>query len=179
MWGIELQRQSEVPLKRQIYQVLRDQILNGRLHAGEALPSTRELANELKVSRNTVNEAYEMLIVEGFVLSRQGAPTRVAEGLYLEKKPEVGSPAQEKPTLPFLADFRTGQPDLRQFPRHVWQQISQKTMQEMPPSLLGYTGPEGLPRLREEISGWLFRAREFRLMLKKSSLRREPPMPCI
>lgn len=159
MWGIELQRQSEVPLKRQIYQVLRDLILNGRLHAGEALPSTRELANELKVSRNTVNEAYEMLIVEGFVLSRQGATTRVAEGLYLEKKPEVGSPAQEKPTLPFLADFRTGQPDLRQFPRYVWQQISQKTMQEMPPSLLGYTGPEGLPRLREEISAWLFRSK--------------------
>ncbi|USG64703.1 PLP-dependent aminotransferase family protein [Brevibacillus ruminantium] len=159
MWGIELHRQSEVPLKRQIYQVLRDQILNGRLQAGEALPSTRELASELKVSRNTVNEAYEMLIVEGFVLSRQGAPTRVADGVCLEKKTEAGSPAQEKPRLPFLADFRTGQPDLRQFPRYVWKQISQKTMQEMAPSLLGYTGPEGLPRLREEISAWLFRSK--------------------
>lgn len=161
MRGIELRRDSEVPLKRQIYQVLRDQILNGRLQASEVLPSTRELASELKVSRNTVNEAYEMLLVEGYVLSRQGAPTRVAEGVHLEKKTEreTGLPRQKKPALPVLADFRTGQPDLRLFPRYLWQQISQKTLQEMPTDYLGYSGPQGLPRLREEIAEWLFRSK--------------------
>lgn len=159
MWGMDLQRNSEVSLKRQIYQVLRDRILSGRLQAGEALPSTRELAHTLKVSRNTVNEAYDMLLVEGFVWSRQGASTRIAEGLYLEKKPESPSLPQVEAPLPFLADFRTGQPDLRLFPRYLWQHISQKTAQEMPSDLLGYTGPQGMTRLREEIAAWLFRSK--------------------
>ncbi|WP_029192829.1 PLP-dependent aminotransferase family protein [Paenibacillus harenae] len=159
MWGIELRRQSEVSLKRQIYQVLRDRILNGRLKAGETLPSTRELAAELKVSRNTVNEAYEMLIVEGFVLSRQGAPTRIAEGLSLETNAELPLPGREAPAPAFLADFRTGQPDLQHFPRYLWQQILLKTFNEMPLTELGYSGPQGLPRLQEEIAAWLYRSK--------------------
>ncbi|MBD2872002.1 MocR-like pyridoxine biosynthesis transcription factor PdxR [Paenibacillus arenilitoris] len=159
MWGVELQRQSEVSLKRQIYRMLRDRILNGKLPAGEALPSTRELAEALKVSRNTVNEAYEMLIVEGFVLSRQGAPTRVAEGLRLEKIAEPALQKEEVPAPAFRADFRTGQPDLQHFPRYQWQQILQKTFKEMPSTEFGYSGPQGLPRLREEIAAWLYRSK--------------------
>ncbi len=160
MWGIELQRQSEVSLKRQIYQALREQILHGRLKAGETLPSTRDLASELNVSRNTVNEAYDMLIVEGFVISRQGAPTRVAEGLRLpDDRPDGGAVKPELVTRSFAADFRTGQPDLRQFPRYLWQQIAGKTLQELPAKLFGYTGPDGLPALREEIAAWLLRSK--------------------
>lgn len=159
MWGIELQRSSEIPLKRQIYLAVRDQIINGKLKAGEALPSTRVLANVLHVSRNTVNEAIEMLLVEGFVVSRQGAPTRIAEGLSLDDPPVEEPPKRVEPPLSFLVDFRTGQPELRQFPRYLWQQISQKTLSEMPPDLLGYTGPQGLPRLRTEIVSWLYRSK--------------------
>ncbi|WP_421617510.1 PLP-dependent aminotransferase family protein [Brevibacillus sp. TJ4] len=159
MWGIELQRQSEVPLKRQIYQMFREQIVSGRLRAGEALPSTRELAAELNVSRNTVNEAYDMLLAEGFVASRQGAPTRVAEGISLEQIP-VSRPKRPSETARFWeADFATGRPDLRQFPRYVWQQISQKALGDMPLDLLDYSGPQGLPELREEIAAWLFRSK--------------------
>jgi len=158
MWGIELLRQREVSLKRQIYQTLRDQIINGRIEAGEVLPSTRELAKQLAVSRNTVCEAYEMLLAEGFILCRQGSPTRVAEGLYIDRSP--GAEAYEEPSRhaqPILADFRTGQPDLRHFPRFQWYQILRKAYEEMPLSQLGYTGPEGLLHLREEIAAWLFR----------------------
>ena len=158
MWGIELLRQREVSLKRQIYQTLRDQIINGRIEAGEVLPSTRELAKQLAVSRNTVCEAYEMLLAEGFILCRQGSPTRVAEGLYIDRSP--GAEAYKEPSRhaqPILADFRTGQPDLRHFPRFQWYQILRKAYEEMPLSQLGYTGPEGLLHLREEIAAWLFR----------------------
>ncbi|UUZ79340.1 PLP-dependent aminotransferase family protein [Paenibacillus sp. P26] len=159
MWGIALQRESEIPMKRQIYQAPRERILNGELKAGEALPSTRELAKELKVSRNTINEAYDMLIVEGYVLSRRGAPTRVAEGLNLQTKPE-GLPLSGAPAAPSLsADFRTGQPDLRRFPRYLWQQILLKTFQELTSDQFGYTGPQGLPRLREEIAAWSLRSK--------------------
>ena len=114
MWGIELQRQSEVPLKRQIYQTLRDQIIKGQIKAGEVLPSTRELAKQLKISRNTVCEAYEMLLAEGFVISRQGSPTRVAEGLCIGNTHDsVYLKETMKNSQPVLADFRTGKPDLR------------------------------------------------------------------
>ncbi|MBB6635062.1 PLP-dependent aminotransferase family protein [Cohnella thailandensis] len=161
MWGIELRRDSEVPLKRQIYQALTERILSGTLQGGEALPSTRELASGLRISRNTVNEAYEMLISEGFVLSRQGSPTRVAEGLRLRRDVRTDKGASRPETAPtaWLADFRTGQPDLRQFPRYVWQRLSQNALRGMTPELLGYTGPQGLPALREEIAAWLRRSK--------------------
>ncbi|WP_134682589.1 MocR-like pyridoxine biosynthesis transcription factor PdxR [Brevibacillus migulae] len=159
MWGIELQRQSEVSLKRQIYQALRKQMVDGKLKAGEALPSTRELARELQVSRNTVNEAYDMLLAEGYVFSHQGAPTRVAEGVYLEEKNGAETTKQEPMPPSFLADFRTGQPDSQHFPRYLWQQMVQKTLQEISPDLYGYGGPQGLLSLREEIAAWLYRSK--------------------
>lgn len=159
MWGFELRREIEVPLKRQIYLAIKEQIVAGKLRAGEALPSTRQLAEELKISRNTVNEAFDMLLAEGFVVSRQGAPTRIAEGVavHTEKK-EVARQREEQP-LPLLADFRTGQPELRRFPNYLWQQISIKAFREMSNDMLGYTGPQGLPSLRFEISSWLYRSK--------------------
>jgi GntR family transcriptional regulator / MocR family aminotransferase len=70
MWGITLHRSSEVSLKRQIYLAIKERIVQGILLPGEAMPSSRQLAIELKVSRNTVNEAFDMLNVEGYVVSR-------------------------------------------------------------------------------------------------------------
>ncbi|MBE9918228.1 PLP-dependent aminotransferase family protein [Paenibacillus donghaensis] len=161
MWGFDLDRSLDISLKRQIYQRLRDQMINGTLKAGASLPSTRELAKTLSVSRNTVNEAYDMLIVEGYVESRQGAPTRVVGGLILDQAQQSTALLSQEPApIPsFLADFRTGQPDLRQFPRYVWQRVSQKSLSEMSMELLGYSGPQGLTQLREEIAAWLMRSK--------------------
>jgi len=160
MWGIELQRQSEIPLKRQVYQGLRDQILEGHIKSSEILPSTRELAKHLKVSRNTVCEAYEMLLAEGFVISRQGSPSRVADGLFIGNLHGlVCLKDTMKHAQPVLADFRTGRPDLRYFPRFAWSRLLYRTFEEMPLKQLGYSGPEGLLKLREEIAAWLFRSR--------------------
>lgn len=159
MWGIELNRESELPLKRQIYQAIRDRIMSGQLKSNEALPSTRELAKNLDVSRNTVCEAYEMLLAEGFVISRQGAPTRIAEDLCVEKLPDSAPQESMAPRHPLLADFRTGRPDLRHFPRFLWQQMLHKAGEEMPLEKYGYTGPQGLTELRDEIAAWLFRSR--------------------
>jgi DNA-binding transcriptional MocR family regulator len=63
---LELDHASAVPLYRQIYERLRRAVLDGRLKTGERLPSTRELASELGISRNTVFIAYEQLLAEGF-----------------------------------------------------------------------------------------------------------------
>lgn len=159
MWGIHLNRQSELPLRRQIYQALVDQMLSGSLKAGESLPSTRQLARGLNVSRSTVSEAYEMLIAEGFVISSQGAPTRVAEGLRVERKPAPSPRSASGDPCVYPADFRTGLPDLRQFPRFLWQQLLNKAAAEMTQEQYGYTGAQGIPALREEIALWLYRSR--------------------
>src|SRR5438105_2325107 len=69
------------PLSRQIYAGLRQAILGGAFAAGERLPSTRDLAEQLRVSRTIVVLAYEQLLSEGFVLGRVGAGTYVPAGL--------------------------------------------------------------------------------------------------
>lgn len=159
MWGIELQRQSEVSLSRQIYQAFREQISLSRLKQGEALPSTRELAKQLRVSRSTVCEAYEMLLSEGFIFSRQGAPTRVAAGLQLDL-PTAGHSLDETPEdAPVTADFGTGRPDMKNFPVKLWGKFLCRANADMPVNDLNYTAPEGLTVLREEIVGWLLRSR--------------------
>ena len=102
-----------------------------------------------------------MLAAEGFVVNRQGAPTRVVEGLRVEKL--SGSASYEKDTKSiiriFAADFRTGRQDLRQFPRFLWQQMLHMASGEMRLEQYDYAGPQGLLELRKEIAAWLFRSR--------------------
>lgn len=154
-----LDRMSEEPIRRQIYNQLRAQILDGTLQEGEALVSTRQLAEELAVSRSTVVEAYDMLLAEGFLESRQGAQTLVASGVAMqivsESKPQKKATAKRT----ILADFTTGRPDLASFPRASWQRLLQQSMQSLSIADYGYTGPQGYLPLREEIAAWLARSR--------------------
>jgi GntR family transcriptional regulator/MocR family aminotransferase len=158
MWGIELDRESSRPLKRQVYDALKERILSGQLKANEALPSTRELSKALNVSRTTAVEAYAMLLSEGFVLSSQGAPTRVTDGLCVEAQPSPPVAVPVPRPVP-RADFRTGRPDLRQFPLYLWRQCLSRTTEELPVQAYGYQGPQGLWALRVEIAAWLMRGR--------------------
>ncbi len=127
------------------------------------MPSTRELAKELGVSRNTVCEAYDMLLTEGFTVSRQGAPTRVADGLYMEHRQAVSNkalPAEGKHDKPaVLWDFKTGQPDLSLFPWQLWSQMLREAADSLSVRQLGYSGPKGYEPLCEEIARWLLRSR--------------------
>jgi GntR family transcriptional regulator/MocR family aminotransferase len=76
---IPLDPKSNDALSRQIYRALRDGILAGRLAPGFRLPSTRALASDLGVSRNTVVTAFDQLLAEGYVESRVGRGTRVSQ----------------------------------------------------------------------------------------------------
>jgi GntR family transcriptional regulator/MocR family aminotransferase len=121
MWGIRLQHNSEIGLARQIYLSFRARILEGQIPAGEGLPSTRELAEGLSVSRNTVCNAYDMLWTEGFIIRRQGAPSRVADGLQIQSAREsemVPDKAESKAVI--LWDFKPANRNLSLFPWHVW-----------------------------------------------------------
>ena len=159
MLGIMLDRQSEIPLKRQMYASLKEQMINGRLKEGETLPSTRVLARHLNVSRNTVCEAYDMLNAEGYTVSRQGAPTRVAPGVAMEKRPVLSPRNQQAELYNVTVDFSTGRPDLNRLPKFAFLQALHSAAGQMPLKQYGYTGPEGMPELREEIAAWLFRMR--------------------
>ena len=68
---------GSTPLYEQLCQSLRESIASGRLAPGSRLPSSRALARELCVSRNTVVNAYEQLALEGFVIATKGSVTRV------------------------------------------------------------------------------------------------------
>lgn len=161
MLGIELQRNSGVSLARQIYQTLRGQMTGGRLKQGDALPSTRELARHLAISRNTVCEAYEMLAAEGYIESSQGAKTRVTNGLFLEKAAPAAERFEEpvRTAFTYLVDFKTGQPDLRYLPKSSWLQYLRKAAQDLPQEQWGYSGEAGLPALRREIADWVYRSK--------------------
>lgn len=159
MWGIELRYKDEISLARQIFLSLKQRILAGQFLQGEVLPSTRELAKELSVSRNTVCEAYDMLLTEGFIVSHQGAPSRVAEGIHLITK-KTPLPMERKPEqTPILWDFKTGQPDLSLFPCQLWSGLVHEAAGTMAPSHMEYSGPKGYEPLCVEIAHWLLRSR--------------------
>ncbi|MBM7867167.1 MocR-like pyridoxine biosynthesis transcription factor PdxR [Heliomicrobium gestii] len=88
MIWLSIERGRDLPLNRQIYQQIRQAVLSGRLQGGERLSSTRELAEQLGVSRNVVAEAYDQLLAEGYLASRPGSGTYVELGL--SKNPASG-----------------------------------------------------------------------------------------
>ena len=75
--GIELDRRQG--LTRQLYEALRQRVLDGRLVSGTRLPASRDLAAALSISRNSVVRAYDQLYAEGFIESRVGDGTYVAQ----------------------------------------------------------------------------------------------------
>jgi GntR family transcriptional regulator/MocR family aminotransferase len=163
MWGIELQYNNEISLSRQIFISFKERIVKGEISQGEALPSTRELAKGLGVSRNTICEAYDMLWTEGFIISRQGAPSRVAEGLHIIHKNTHKKVKFPKDTgredVPILWDFKTGQPDLSLFPWLLWSQMIHNAANSLSIQQLAYSGTKGYEPLCKEITHWLLRTR--------------------
>ena len=158
---IELERTGSEPIRLQIYRQIKAQILSGELQEQEPLPSTRQLADTLGVSRSTTVEAYDMLLSEGFLVSRQGAPTLVAKGLVIQREQRSLPTQTDAEPKCYLADFQTGRPDLQLFPRALWLKLLSQTAASLAPEEYGYTGPQGYLPLREEIAAWLGRNRGF------------------
>jgi GntR family transcriptional regulator/MocR family aminotransferase len=143
------------PLHRQIERALRDAVRDGRLRPGTPVPSTRAAARELGVSRGVVTEAYAQLVAEGYLVARQGAPTRVAEA------PAPATRAGRATRRAFRAphDLMPGRPDLAAFPRGQWLAATRRALRRMPDAALGYPDPRGMPELRDALAAYLGRAR--------------------
>ncbi|MQY10966.1 HTH-type transcriptional regulatory protein GabR [Streptomyces sp. RB5] len=152
---LALDRAGDRPLNAQLQQALRDAIRTGRLRVGERLPSSRELARTLGVSRGLVQECYAQLAAEGYLITRPGSATRVAAGALTPP----GTPhPPSAPPLP-AADFRTGVPDLKSFPVADWLWALREAARTVPTAGFGYGDPRGSAALREVLAGYLRRVR--------------------
>lgn len=167
MLWIPVDRATEKSLMRQVYDQVRQQILQGGLQAGVKLPSTRELAEDLHVSRNVILEAYDQLLAEGYIESRPGSGTYVAEGAYfVEEYAQRSAPAasivNSHQKQSDGIDFRPGLPALDHFPRKIWSQLTQRIYSQADASRFGYDSPEGRLELRQTLSHYLLRTRGVR-----------------
>ncbi|MCX5494422.1 PLP-dependent aminotransferase family protein [Kaistia dalseonensis] len=176
--SLMLSRTSAVPLHRQLYEALRGLIQDRTLAAGSALPSTRALAGDLAIARNTVTVAYDQLATEGYILPRQGARPMVVDlptgaagdlpsapavpvhrisrrgDLMIQQPVHHGTPGQ-------LA-FHPGMPDADSFPFSTWGRLVAKHARFARGTLFGTYHVTGHPELRIAIANYLKASRGVR-----------------
>ncbi|MFI9101893.1 PLP-dependent aminotransferase family protein [Streptomyces fildesensis] len=142
---------------RALQGALRDAVRSGRLAPGTQLPSSRELAADLRVSRGLVTDAYAQLTAEGYLSGRQGSGTWVTSACAGPVAPAPGPFAADDRGGP--ADFRPGLPDLSLFPRAAWSAAHRRVLTRLPHRAFGYPDPRGLPELRAALTDLLARRR--------------------
>ena len=160
--GVEVQLDLAGPRVRSgLEHELREAVRQGRLAPGTRLPSSRTLARDLGIGRNTVADAFGQLVAEGWFVARHGAGTWVADrsldGPKAAPASEGAEPAEVAPRARF--DLRPGLPDLAGFPRAEWLAAARRALAVAPDESLGYGDPRGLAVLREALAGYLVRAR--------------------
>jgi GntR family transcriptional regulator/MocR family aminotransferase len=142
-------------LKAQVEEQLRAAVRDERLAPGSALPSSRGLARELGVSRGVVVEAYAQLVAEGYLVTRPGGATRVAQAASPHAQ-ALPAPAAERPPR---FDFRPGGPDVSLFPRDAWLASLRRSLRSAPDVRFDYGDPRGAPELRAALASYLGRVR--------------------
>ena len=154
-------------LSEQIYRQLLEAILDGRLQDGARLPPTRQLAEQLHVSRNTITTVYDRLMAEGFVQSRMGASTYVTSANLPEPRSRHARGGAEILPLPYWQEplpelsrpgsqwkynFMPGLPDPELFPFETWRRIITRQLTPARQELGRYQSSSGLAGLREAIA---------------------------
>lgn len=156
-----------LPLQRQLIQRLKHAIFEGQLAAGAKLPSSRALAEELNISRNTVLVAYEQLSAEGYIVADRQS-TRVAQlSSYSRAAQTIEGETTERvfsaehlthivPSSCLYGDrvqpLTPGLPALNQFPIHLWRRALDTALHASLPAVLSYGDPLGEPALRQAIA---------------------------
>ncbi|MFE9420331.1 PLP-dependent aminotransferase family protein [Streptomyces griseofuscus] len=159
--GVDLHLEPVGPggLRRGLTDALRDAVRTGRLAPGTRLPSSRALAADLGIARNTVGEAYADLVAEGWLTARQGSGTRVAERTVVPPSDPARRPrVPPRPTHNLVP----GTPDLAAFPRAEWARAARRALTAAPNDALGYGDPRGRVELRTALAGYLARVRGVR-----------------
>ncbi|MGW3657947.1 MocR-like pyridoxine biosynthesis transcription factor PdxR [Streptomyces sp. NPDC005151] len=145
-------------LRAGLMDALREAVRTGRLAPGTRLPSSRTLAADLGIARNTVADAYAELVAEGWLTARQGSGTRVAQRA--EPRPVATTAARSRPVRRRPAySLMPGSPDLSTFPRADWLKAARRALTAAPNDAFGYGDPRGRIELRTVLAGYLARAR--------------------
>jgi GntR family transcriptional regulator/MocR family aminotransferase len=167
------------PLYAQIYDGYRKAILEGRLRAGQRIPSTRALARELGISRLPVLTAFEQLLHEGYLEGRTGSGTFVASSIHdmqdataLVHAPPArrsssrrraavpaAAPASAVANKPLLGAFRVSLPALDHFPKVIWARLVTRHARAMTIEQMAYGDPAGYLPLRHAVADYLRTAR--------------------
>ena len=175
-FDVELPARGEGLRMQALHQQLRAAILDGRLAPGSALPSTRQAAAGLGLGRNTVVNAYDLLMAEGYVLQRAGAKAVVAELASARRSAAVSHSVQGVDSLvnPLWMDpalqreaprqlpercFRLGIPEHRWFPHETWRRLVARSLRTWSRRPFAYPPTQGVPALREAIAQHLAFAR--------------------
>jgi GntR family transcriptional regulator/MocR family aminotransferase len=167
------------PLSRQVYLWFRQAIARRDMKSGERLPASRELAEQLHISRTVIVLAYEQLLAEGFVVGRAGSGTYVADGLGADRATartsrtkvrlsrfgqaaEKVAPTLDVPRKPASApryDFSYSRSDVEIFPFEMWRRMLLRNARKASIRDLDYGPAGGSTALREAISTHLRRSR--------------------
>lgn len=161
------EKEAASPLYQQLYEQLRQQIMEGIFPMGRKLPPTRELAAEYHLSRNTVIQAYQQLAVEGYVRSAAGSGYYVEDlslfhGFYRSEQPK-GTPHVPAEKSDGLFDFHYGNLDYNCYQSKAWRRCLLDAYDRMAfQNTVSYCDPQGLPELRQELANYLHFSRGVR-----------------
>ncbi|MFD7170109.1 MocR-like pyridoxine biosynthesis transcription factor PdxR [Streptomyces violascens] len=144
-------------LRSGLTDALREAVRGGRLTPGTRLPSSRSLAADLGIARNTVADAYAELVAEGWLTARQGSGTTVAQRAVArpDRSHTRRLPTRRKPTYNLMA----GSPDVASFPRAEWLKAARRALTDAPHEAFGFGDPRGRVELRTVLADYLARAR--------------------
>lgn len=175
-WLVLFQDLSGRPRRERLCEAMRQAIHLGHLTPGQKMPSTRQLAVDLSLSRVTTEAAYSQLESEGYLTRYQGRGSFVSETPRRIPRPAVSASAFPARALSvrgqqiadtggcqdpaFPLPFAAGSPDVREFPLDLWRKIYTGILNERGRSLMGYGDPQGLPELRTVIRDYLALSRQ-------------------
>jgi GntR family transcriptional regulator/MocR family aminotransferase len=153
---LTVSREGAGTLGAQIEDQIRRAIREGALRPGARVPSTRDLARQLGVSRRIAVDAYAQLAAEGYLSMRQGARPRVSDAAAAAGEEVAGVIA---PALRARFDFRPSVPDVSTFPRAAWLRSLREALATISDADLGYGDPLGVEALRTALADYLGRVR--------------------
>ena len=150
MLTYELKKSPGVPLYEALYRCIRGDILSGALRTGEKLPSKRALAQNLEVSKITVETAYNQLLSEGYIRSEEKVGYFVEE-VERHAQPQLPTaPGQAMPEREYLLDLTAN--GTEHFPFSVWSRLQREVMLDYGEKLLAPLPNQGIPELRQAIA---------------------------
>ncbi|WP_192457022.1 PLP-dependent aminotransferase family protein [Musicola keenii] len=174
-----MEQQQAGTLNKRLYDAIRLAILTGDIAPGRRLPSSRDLAQQLSLSRNTVIAAFEQLLAEGYIETRTGSGSYVTEQLPDTLPPDLRDDTQPsvRPSVQEISHrgqhllgyagassrqwgaFMPGIPDIASFPHDLWRRLQSRISRRLKPEQLSYSPIGGCPELQQALVDYLRVAR--------------------